>query len=95
MLQGDLGNAVKELTLYGLNMLMNHNARLAQSVLIGVAVVEKLAEHTELLHDILDLLRPLFGVVDDWIKKEHPYLWDIFSWAQQMWNSLFGNHKPA
>jgi hypothetical protein len=87
--------ALKGVTMQGLDMLIAHNIKGAELIKAGIADVVKLQDHNNTLLDILTFLKPLFGIVESWLEKTFPTLFRLFNWAKTMWNSLFGAPTTA
>lgn len=92
--RAQLESAIKELTLNGLNALIAHNVKGADLIKKGVEAMMTTAndfqEHWEQLKAILQMLKPVFELVRDWLVACYNHLVELFDWAKQKWHEIFG-----
>ena len=92
--RASLEAAVKELTLNGLNALIAHNVKGAELIKKGVEAMmttaEGFQEHWEQLKAILQMLKPVFELVRDWLVSCYNHLVELFDWARAKWHEIFG-----
>lgn len=86
--------AVKELALSGLNMLIAHNVKGADLIKKGLDTLisneDELKKHWEDLKVILNMLKPIWDLVRDWIAKAYAHLLELLDWAKAKWHEIFG-----
>lgn len=92
--RGQLEDAVKDLALSGLNMLIAHNIKGADLIKKGVEALisneSEIKQHWESLKVILNMLKPIFDVVRDWIASAYAHLLELWDWAKRKWHEIFG-----
>jgi len=89
-----LEDAVKTITLYGLNKLVDHHikgADLMKKAALGViGVVDELNAHQDELRMILQILKPVLDVAREWLVQAYQHLVALFDWAKAKCRELFG-----
>lgn len=90
-----LTDAIKIVTQATLEQLQKCNFRGKTLAEQGLMLASAGATHYETVLSFLRILAPLFEMVANWVKDMLSHLWDIFTWAKTLWNSIFGHHQPA
>ena len=89
-----LEDAAKNLTLLGLNKLIEHNAKGVDLIKKGIdqalEIKEELEAHYEELKTIIKFLKPVFEVAREWLVECYYHLVMLFDWAKEKCNEIFG-----
>jgi len=92
--RAQLEATIKEITLKGLDALISHNVKGAELIKKGVESLlqcsDELQEHYEQLKAILNMLKPVFELVRDWLVEFYAHLVRLFDWAKEKWHEIFG-----
>jgi len=92
--RAQLEATIKEITLKGLDALIAHNVKGAELIKKGVESLlqcsDELQEHYEQLKAILNMLKPVFELVRDWLVEFYAHLVRLFDWAKEKWHEIFG-----
>lgn len=90
----ELTSALKQTTLAVLDELIAHQIKGAELIKRGMVemmtIKKELEDHYEALKTLLNLLKPMFEIVRDWLVKCYQHLVDLFDWAKKMWHEIFG-----
>lgn len=86
-----LTDAIKVVTRATLEQLEKCNFRGTALAKQGLMIAEVAADHGDQILAFLKILAPLFEFVGEWVKEMLSHLWDVFSWAKALWDSMFGH----
>lgn len=95
----DLGTGVKEATLQILKQISTHKMKggdliingltmLQQGLEIAGEVKEQLSAWTEILKQLIAMLKPVFETLHDWIVSAYEHLVELWNWCKDMWHKL-------
>ena len=86
--------SVKEAALKAINELVSHNVKGSDLLQKGFQqmtdIVTEVADWYEILKNILITLKPFFELVGEWIKEAYTHLLEVWEWAKDMWQKIFG-----
>jgi len=90
----ELESSVKEAALAVLNELVKHNIKGADLMQKGfvqlIDIADKASEWYEILKQLLQILKPMFEVIKEWLVEAYSHLVAVFEWAKEMWHKIFG-----
>jgi hypothetical protein len=91
----ELVESMKTAALAAIAELVSHHVKGADLLQKGFEqmthIATEVADWYEMLKNILNALKPFFGVVEVWLKATYAHLVEIFEWAKAMWHKLFGS----
>lgn len=89
-----LEQSLKDLALNGINMLIAHNVKGADLIKKGIEsiidVTDEFEAHYDQLKVILNVLKPIFDIVREWLVKAYQYFVELWDWAKAKWHEIFG-----
>lgn len=93
----ELVDSLKTAALAAIAELVAHHVKGADLLEKGFTqmteIVTEVADWYEMLKNILNALKPFFGIVEVWLKAAYAHLIEIFEWAKTMWHKIFGAAK--
>ena len=96
-----LGDAVKQASLDILAKIQDHKLKggdliinglkmIQQGMDIAAEIKDQISTWTEILKTLVDLLRPVYETLRDWIASAYEHLLALWDWCKEKWHEFFG-----